>query len=79
MLDHPPGRIHLTLPEWCARLVFVVPMHRNVLPVEESLPTIVAAVDFGNVNPQLSAHFLFFWLLTTFYFIQFYLFVDQQV
>ena len=47
--------IHLMLPEWCARLVSAAPVHRNALPVEENLPTIVATVDFGNVSHQLSA------------------------
>ena len=57
MLDHPPGMIHLTLPEWFARLLFVAPIDRNALPVEGTPPTIVAAVSPENVCPRLSAHY----------------------
>ena len=53
MLDHPPGRIHLTLPEWCACFICVAPVHQNALPVEGNLPTIVAAVGFPKCTSSI--------------------------
>ena len=51
MLIRPPNMIHLTLQEWCLRLVSATPVHQNALPVEENLHTIsVAADDFEILN-----------------------------